>query len=694
MRLSLPKSLLWPLLALGALLPSFFLVSCDKDLTSTEDQPTVDYVLIITDSATSAPLQDVKIRVTTISGDTSTYFTDRAEGRAELATVASSRTLFVLSKSGFRTLDLLDTVNSKPDTLFNRPVQRLLRVKMANLDGETGRVQARVLLRDENLGKILGGTVTLTDSLGEDIVFADHDSDGTVLLTGLKAGKNALKVEHPSHLGRRTEVTHEKSADTGSAQVVTVRLMAMNQEISGQVYYKTATASQPLLDARVEFHLKDSSAVPEKFIAYTSAEAAKNGLFRFTKVPAQDGELWFFKNRASGERSKMVPITKEEVLLDGPIPLVTITVTADSLLPLLASGPKAAGLPGRDSVDSKDSLVFKFNQPVAEVKTLKVSLINGSELLIQKAWSKDNTLLKVWQKDAGWIEGKKYAYEIAAVNAQGDAFGVPGDSSRSIQGGFDVRSTGGKDTTVAYPRDIRMAYFNSGNHFLFGAADTNTSPKADSSSEFVRLKWKWDTAAKRVDSLVIYFQDNRKNTSWSRWGALPGFLDSAYLAFSDKYGTMQAPGDKDRFPLRDSGGAISFRIIPKHEGKDVDAEDTTLEAVTQGMGPTVYAFYETAVDSGVSSARDTVTVKFRRSRTDTAAFNWGASPPVPKLFDDNNVASGLEWAWDADGKQGYLTYILPGVVTRPAELRVDLNGVSYRGKPVWQRNARERKVVQ
>lgn len=691
MQFRLPHLALLPIL-----LAAISLLSCDKDLTSSEDQPLVEYAVLVVDSATGRPVEDARIRVTTIVGDTASYFTDALEGRAEIEIVASSQTRFEFSKPGYRTLDTLDTVNAKPDSIFHRPVQRLLQARLVNLDPNKGRVQVNILLRDEQLRRIRGGVVTLTDSLGGERTFSDHDTDGTIAVSGLKAGKNVLLVEKGGYLGHRTEVTWQKAADPlAGPEAITFRLRRLDNRISGQVYRKTATGSEALRDAKVEFHLKDSTAVPNVFRAFTAADAGGDGRFEIPNVPALEGDLWFFKNRTSTERSKMVPITTEEVLLDGPMPLVILTIAADSLRPLLVSGPDTT-LPGRDSLDATDSLVFTFNQAVEEVKGLAVRLVNGSELLIGSEWNEEKTRLKVWHKDEPWTVGKAYEYRFDLRNAQGEVFTVPGNGSRVIAGAFAVRvKTDGKDTSVAYPRDIRLAYFNSGSHHQYGPQDTLTSPEADSTSEFARLKWTWEAKGRRPDSLVVFFRDNRANTSWARWAALPGFLDSANLAFSDKYATARAGSQKARFPLRDSGGSVTFRVIPKDGGNLVDARDTTLEAMVQGMGPTVYVFFNKAGASDSANRTDTVRVTFRRKLDNSSTeVVWGAGAPIPEIFDDGKVVNTLTWAWADDGKTGYLIYTLPNVVGKAPRFRVNMNGKPYQGKPAWQRNVNDVLVLE
>lgn len=692
MRLQLPK-----LLVLSSLALSGMLISCDQDLTSSADQPLVDYVLILTDSVTAAPLEDVKIRVRTINGDTSSYYSDREEGRAELATVASSRTLFVFSKPGYRTLDLLDTVSGVRDTVFNRPVQRLLRVKMASLDPGQGRIQAQLQLRDEELQRLRRGRATFTDSLGAERVVSDHDSDGTLDLAGLETGSTLIKVEHPSRLGRWVEVKVAAGDTARNAMATTVVLLGLENSITGQVYAKTASGSQALLDAKVEFHLKDSLAEPDEFRTYTLADAGQEGRFLLDNVPALDGELRFFKDRSSKEPVKVMALTKEEVMLQGSLPRVTLTIISDSLLPALISGPGKT-LPGNDSVNAKDTLQFKFNQAVEEVKSLKVRLINESELLIDSSWNADMTLLKVWQKEADWLEGKKYEYDMVLVNAQGEVFAAPGGSAAGITGTFMVRvPTGGGDSTLLFPRDISFAYFNSGGFYQFGPADSNTSPKADSTSQFARLKWKWDAGnGRHVDSLMVYYKDGKSTVNWTLWGSLPGFLDSANLNFSDKYSTVRAPRQAPRFPLRDSAGQVFFLIRPKHAGKEVEAEDTTLDAVTQGMGPSVYAYYAKDSLKFDENERDSVAITFLPMVGDpSVAMDWGAEPsrPSPKLYMNDKLVQDtavLKWRW-ADGKKGFLIYQLPSVIGAATRLRVDLNGEPYRGKPIWMRNPKDEK---
>lgn len=686
MALRLPKSLVLPCLGLSVVLSS-----CDRDITSSEDQPTVDYVLLVTDSVTSGPIADVKVRVTTIAGDTSTYFTDALEGRAELETVASSRTLFVLSKPGYRTLDILDTVNSKPDSIFNRPVQRLLRIRMASLTGDSGRVQAQILVRDTEDRRLKRGRATFVDSLGVERVVADPDTNGILELSGLEIGKTRVRVEHSGRLGRLIEVAIDK-ADTGRrAPSFTAVLAGLDNKISGQVYQKTAVSSLELRDAKVEFRLKDSLSYPARFTAYTSAEVGQGGRFEFVDVPAADGELWFFKDRTSRERVKALPVTREEVLLDGPLPLVTLTIPADSLLPFLTAGP-GKSLPGNDTVAAGDSLVFRFNQQVKDFQA-KVSLINASELLIAAALGEDRKSLVVRQKEAAWLEGKRYEYSISAFNAAGQAFTVPGDTTPGIRGSFAVRVKSSSEDSVKLPHAFQFAYFNSGSHYAFGPEDAATSPLADSSSQFARLKWNWKGGGQRVDSIVVYYKDGAGTKNFTRWGAIPGFLDSANIVFSDGYSTTQVPSQsKARFPLKDANGEIFFQLVPKHRGMELDAGDTTLPGLAQGMGPTVYAQFQAGGSKDSVNSVDSLKVWFLENPADaTQKKAWGAAGirPVPKLYFDGQLADTtmLKWRWiEPDAKEAHLVYQLGGTINRAPQLRVDLNGVMYRGRPIWHRN--------
>jgi hypothetical protein len=115
------------------ILLSLLWIACDQDINTVKDQPLVDYTVLVTDGASSVSLDSVKVRVFTATGDTSTFFTDAAEGLVKLPTVASSRTLFVLSRKEYRTTNFIDTVPSAPDTVFHRPIMKLLMLKMMPL---------------------------------------------------------------------------------------------------------------------------------------------------------------------------------------------------------------------------------------------------------------------------------------------------------------------------------------------------------------------------------------------------------------------------------------------------------------------------------------------------------------------------------------------------------------------------------
>jgi hypothetical protein len=118
-------------LRLALTLSPLLLWHCDLDPVSSADQPLVEYTLLVADSASGLPLDSVRIETTTVLGDTASFYTDSLSGRSRLPALASSRTLFLLSRHDYKTMDWLDTVASPPDTVYHRPLQRVLRLKMA-----------------------------------------------------------------------------------------------------------------------------------------------------------------------------------------------------------------------------------------------------------------------------------------------------------------------------------------------------------------------------------------------------------------------------------------------------------------------------------------------------------------------------------------------------------------------------------
>ena len=662
------------------------LLSCDQDITGSKDQPLVDYVLVVTDSATLAPLDSVRVRVTTATRDTATYFTDALEGRVQLATVASSRTLFEFSRKDYRATYLIDTISGPVDSVFRRPMSRILRIKMVGSGlNPSNRLQLNVFLRDEDLGRLRKGKITFTDSSGVERVATDNDSDGIIGLTGMKTGPNRIKVEHPGFMGRLQDVPVERLADT-SRQVpaTTVSLLALKYSLSGQVFYKTASGAKPLADALIEYRPKDSLYVPKRIPGLTSVKAGSEGRFTLGPLPPLDGEVWFYKDKTSIKPSLIKAILKEEVILDAPKATVVLTLSADSLKPTLLSGPK-------DTLNAKDTLAFKFNQAVDQVDNLTVRLINSSILLIGSALSADKTTLKVWQKEAGWQPGRKYDYELKLRNYAGDFFTMPGDSQTVIKGLFSIRDTAKVDTALIFPKDFALPLFNSGGYGGFDASDTNTSPKADSTSQFARLKWKWPAGpGRKVDSLQIWYKDGGITaTNWELWSAIPASADSATLNFSDHYSTSRDANQNPDFPLRKSVDArIYLRIIPKQGAKTFS--ETTLDPIQQGMGPTVYVQYirPDSLNTGTGD-KDSIEVVFLAKAFDgTTAQDWETSNrPIPKLyFNDKLIARDtLEWRWK-DNKTGRLIYTLPNVLGPKSYLRVDLNDALFQGKPIWQRN--------
>lgn len=687
MRLSLPKLLLLPLLAA-------LWLSCDQDINSAKDQPSVDYVLVVTDSSSALPLDSVRIRVTTITGDTSTSFTSSPEGRAQLPTVASSRTLFELTRRGYNTRDSIDTVNTPVDTVFNRPVARLLRIKMTKLGSAgLGRAQINLLPRDLGLAKLKRGTVTFEDSIGDQRIFADTGETGMIGLSGLKVGKTMVLVKHPGYLGHWVEVIVDRPSDTARIQSQIVSLLALgNNQITGQVSYQTASSPKPLLGAKVQFLLKDSLAVPDTFTTFTSSNPAEYGRFVLDSVPALDGQILYFKDRSSKEAIKSLPILKEEVLRDGPLPSQTLTINSDSTLPILEGSPK-------DTVNPKDSLLFRFSQKVESLDGYSISLINQSELLVDTVWNKEKTQLKIWQKGGNWVRGKKYEYRLTARNAAGQYFTTHGDSVKVLKGIFSIpdSSTAGTDSTVLLPKNITFAYYNSGAYYLFSEADSNSSPKPDSTSEFARLRWSWGTGSgHKVDSLLLYYKDGGISAdNWTLWGAIPGFLDSANLVFSDHYATSRAANGKSMLPFRTPGGKIFFRIVPKQGGKILP--DTSLDAIEQGMGPTVYSFIAGFNDplKNLKDEIDTLKVQFLKDGKDkSSAFDWVNPQPEPFIYFNGVKADTalVKWKW-VDSKVGHIVYKLPPLISTASRFRVDLNGQLYQGKPIWHRNLKNEFVV-
>lgn len=681
MRLALPKVILIPCLLLAFL-------SCDQDINSAKDQPLVDYVVIATDSAANTPLDSVRIRVTTITGDTATYTTTPDEGRVQLATVASSRTLLQFTRRGYNSRDSIDTVNAPVDTVFHRPITRLLRVRMSRI-GQTASIRAQINLlpRDGNLEKLKQTTVLFEDSTGDLRSISDTGGAGVVGLIGLKVGKTSVLVKNPGYLGHWFEVNIERNSDTARVPSQVVSLLALgDNRITGQVYSTTSSSPKPLRGAKVEFRLKDTLADPKVFTTFTLPKEEDFGRFVLDSVPALDGEVLYYKDRTSLEAIKTVPILKEEVLRDGPLPLVTLTIASDSSLPFLVQRPK-------DSVNAKDSLLFRFSQKVDALDAFSVRMINQPDLLLDSVWNPDKTQLKIWQKDGRWIRGKKYEYRITARNAAGQFFTAQGDSLNVLTGIFSIPdSAAGADSTVVLPRNISFAYFNSGAYHLFSESDTNSSPKADSSSQFAKLKWGWRAGTgHKVDSLLLYYKDTGDGpANWTLWGAVPGSQDSATLNFSDHYATSRDPRKDDILPFKLPGAKLHFRIMSKQAG--VMLQDTTLDALEQGMGPTVYSTIKGIRDSlGIkANESDTLVVNFLNSGKDkTAPVDWGSADirPTPVIY-FNKVkvdAVSASWKW-VSGKEGILIYTLPGVVASATRIVVDLNGATYLGKPIWQRN--------
>jgi hypothetical protein len=80
----------------------------------------------------------------------------------------------------------------------------------------------------------------------------------------------------------------------------------------------------------------------------------------------------------------------------------------------------------------------------------------------------------------------------------------------------------------------------------------------------------------------------------------------------------------------------------------------------------------------------------------TAPLDWGSADirPTPVVYFNNVKVDSVSavWKW-INGKEGILIYKLPGVVASATRIVVDLNGVPYLGKPIWQRNRKKEFVL-
>jgi hypothetical protein len=678
MQFSLPQRLLLPLLA------AFFLGSCDQELNSSGDQPLVDYVIFVTDSTNNAPLDSVRIRVTPITGDTSSYFTDLADGRLELPTLSSSQTRFKLSRQNFRSLDFVDTVSGQVDTVFRRPIARILKVKMLRLGADSARrTQYTLAFRDAGLERLRKGRVAYTDSLGSDRVVVDGDSDGVVELSGLRPGDNqSVRAEHAGYLGQVVRVNIGALSDSSRfAPGTTLTLLPLSNSISGQVNSMTASGPKGLANAKVVFVPKDSLAIPREFAALTSSQAGSEGWFEIRNVPAVEGEIFYRKNAVTGEFLKKTPLTAEDVLRDGPLATVVLTIPLDSLAPMVDTLPK-------DTLNPKDTLVFHFNQPVERFTSPVVRLINAPQRIItMDLLEGSKKSLKVAQNEEEWVAGKTYSYEFNAVNAQGQGFTRAGDSSTLIRGTFTVREKIAADTGFIYPSDIRISGFNSGTSPRFDTSSAESSPKGDSTSRFARIAWKWTGSGKHVDSLLVCIKDAQSNTSWTQVQSIPGFEDSTTVDLAVLYSTVSKPNGNPLFPLLLSAGQeIQVKVMYIQDGRLL-AKETPLPSIKQEMGRSVYTRFDTS-----GSVRrephdeDTLEVSFPTALVKKeTAVDFGSSPLKPGLFVGDNKDVNLDWEW-IDGKTGRLIYKVSETMGVRPLFRVDVNGMLINGKPVWQRD--------
>ena len=126
-------------------------------------------------------------------------------------------------------------------------------------------------------------------------------------------------------------------------------------------------------------------------------------------------------------------------------------------------------------------------------------------------------------------------------------------------------------------------------------------------------------------------------------------------------------------------------------GKTLDSMNI-LTSVKQEMGPSLYAVYDTldGFKTSTLAFKDTFEVSFRRIATDAnSSFDFGATHPAVKILIDEKLdVTHFDTNWVSSKRLRVACSFgagqFPG--SEFSNIRVDINGVLYGGKPIWLRN--------
>jgi hypothetical protein len=688
-----------PVLLLCALL---VLCCHDDELLDVGDQPRVQYTVVVTDSATGAPVGDVRVRLTQINNDTSTWFTDSASGKVEFDEIESSRNFFSFDKEEYFPLDTIDDVTDKNDSIFDIPIMKILRVRLVSREtvfaDSMQNIQYRILIRDNLMNHLTDAVIEYNDSLGIARKAIDEDEDGKIIITSLGLGSHYILVKHHGYLGQNVNVTMQRgpndSVTSRFVETFPVTLLPLGNQLSGTVFHKAPGMGEiPLEGAKVVFVLNDTLSVPHSFSAFSDS----SGEFFLDSLPRLSGLLEYFLDESSVEPGYIREVTVDELALAGPLdPVVLDPLKGESGLPILLSPPP-------DTISFSDPLVFTFNQAVdAKEAVVEVRLVNSPQILLTP-WtlSDDGKTLEVsLQENSHWIQGVLYQYFLSIENELGESFNVPGSTSGTINGYFFVRDSLVPEDELLFPFGFFLPYFSSGTDPDFDSIDVNSSPYGDSTSNMVRLKWKLPEDGNGkvlVDSLSVYIRESANFPEWSLWTTLPARLDSFTLFFSDIYGTKSFPSPtKPVFPLLAGDSLIELQVIPKHGRRIFFDSAVILDPVTQGMGPRVYVSF-TDTDSlfyGPGPGGDTIGAVFLFDPDDDTSYvrfkTKGYEPGLLSNyeFSDDDI---FTWEWDA-GYSGFIIYdVIDNKGLRFKTFSLDITGAQVydregdlvAGKPVW-----------
>jgi hypothetical protein len=661
-------------LGLCALALPLVWLGCDLPATGSDSGLTQLSVQVVAGSD-SLPLAGAEVRVISVTNDSIQKATD-ANGRVKFDALEGRKFIVLIQKPGYRDILMRDSLavwDSASGLAYRSLVFVMQRQRLAT---DTAFV---LELRDDAGQRILGASLRRgeDDSLGP--VFQDTAKLGSISVTWSDAAsEKQWFASRSGYMGKKLTLMPPKNDSDEPIHRYAAVLPKLLYRLSGTIQQQSPMGPRPLLGGAVEWIVDDSAFVPRRFRVNLSDSLSAQGTFVFDSLPALPGKLSVFRNRATAEPAATQSLTAASIVMDAKLPPWVLESQSEN------QGQAWVMEWPNDSLNSTDTLTFRFNEKIAAIEGLKVAIPNVTdEIWVTQETYDSGRALRVFPREGPWFAGRTYAFQFRALGVSGAWLTRFNDTATWLKGGFTVRNPKSNDTSLAFPDSAAWMYFNSGENPRFDSADAQTSSLCDSSSRFAKLRWRfkvWELP--KVDSLVMYVRDENGLTGgWSRLEAFPAGIESTTVALDFSRMGLTIGNDN---PIR-------VRLAAKQGKTMVAGKEWDLPPLKQSMGPSLWVRY--AVGDSLrlgENARDTVQVRFLTAAdTQSVAYDFGTTRPTPTLLlNGKTETTVLAWEW-VNGKTGRLIYAFSGFPGLRTRLQVDLHGAATSSGPIWIRNRQE-----